>query len=317
MTNAENAADRGGRVIGLQERRLGKTVLRTYRAKLDLDEVLPNERQPRLGAKEDEELQRQIEANEGLFEPLLVEPHPDRPGKFRIIDGERRWTNSRILVGQGREQYRQLPVEVTDRTLTDEERLRVWIYIHRQRREWDAKEKEMVAYRLVELVGRAGAANILGISVRELDKLVDIFELSEKFTGLRDQGAAITWARELKGLSKKLVAPSVVEAVVRKVSQRRITNSKDLRKLRAILPDPVARAHFLSEEGDLESAMMRLGPAEKKAKSGLAGELDSAVEAMMRVPWTTLAELKGDPEILKKIDDAEELLKSLRKTLSS
>ncbi len=317
MTNAEDAAERGGRVIGLQERRLGKTVLRTYRTKLDLEDVLPNERQPRLGAKEDEELQRQIEANEGLFEPLLVEPHPDRAGKYRIIDGERRWTNSRILVGQGREQYRQIPVEVTDRTLTDEERLRVWIYIHRQRREWDAKEKEMVAYRLVELVGRAGAANILGISVRELDKLVDIFELSEKFTGLRDQGAAITWARELKGLSRKLVTPSVVEAVVRKVSQRRITNSKDLRKLRAILPDPVAREHFLSEDGDLELAMMRLGPAEKKAKSGLAGELDSAVDAMMRVPWTTLAELKGDPEILKKIDDAEALLKSLRKTLSS
>ena len=42
-----------------------------------------------------------------------------------------------------------------------------------------------------------------------------------------------------------------------------------------------------------------------------------AVEAMKRVPWTTLAELKGDPDILKRIDDAEALLKSLRKTLSS
>lgn len=316
MSIVEPNGDRG-RVIGLQERRLGKTILRTYRAKADLNDVLPNERQPRLGAKEDEELQRQIEANEGLFEPLLVEPHPDLPGKFRIIDGERRWTNSSILVSQGREQYRQIPVEITDRTLTDEERLRVWIYIHRQRREWDAKEKEMVAYRLVELVGRAGAANILGISVRELDKLVEIFELSEKFTGLREPGAAITWARELTGLSKKLITPSVVEAVVAKVSQRRITNSKDLRKLRSILPDPVARAHFLSADGDLDSAMMRLGPAAKKVKSGLAGELDSAVEAMKRVPWTTLAELKGDPDILKKIEDAEALLKSLRKTLSS
>ena len=29
---------------------------------------------------------------------------------------------------------------------------------------------------------------------------------------------------------------------------------------------------------------------------------------MKRVPWTALAELKGDPEILKKIDDAEALL---------
>lgn len=316
MTIAEPNGDRG-RVIGLQERRLGKTILRTYRAKADTDDVLPKERQPRLGAKEDEELQRQIEANEGLFEPLLVKPHPNLPGKFRIIDGERRWTNSSILVSQGREQYRQIPVEITDRTLTDEERLRVWIYIHRQRREWDAKEKEMVAYRLVELVGRAGAANILGISVRELDKLVEIFELSEKFTGLREPGAAITWARELTGLSKKLITRPVIEAVVAKVSQRRITNSKDLRKLRAILPDPVAREHFLSDDGDLDSAMLRLGPAAKKAKSGLAGELDSAVEAMKRVPWTTLAELKGDPDILKKIGDAEALLKSLRKTLTS
>jgi len=107
------------------------------------------ERQPRLGPKEDEELQRQIEANEGLFEPLLVEPHPEQQGKFRIIDGERRWTNSAALVSQGRDQYRQMPVEVTDRTLTDEERLRVWIYIHRQRKEWDAREKEMVLRVLV------------------------------------------------------------------------------------------------------------------------------------------------------------------------
>lgn len=305
-----------GRVVGLQERRLGRTVLRTYRTKVDIDDIVPNEKQPRLGPKEDDELQRQIEANEGLFEPLLVEPHPDLPGKFRIIDGDRRWTNSGILVARGREQYRQIPIEVTDRTLSEDERLRVWIYIHRQRKEWDAKEKEMVAYRLVDLVGRASAANILGITVRELDKLVEVFELSERFSGLRDPSSAITWARELMGVSKKLLTPSAIDAVVSKVNQKRITNSKDLRKLRAILPDPVAREHFLKDEGDLESASLRLAPS-KKEKKGLSGELDAAVEAMKRVPWTSLAELKGDPDILKKIDDAEALLKSLRKTLSS
>src|ERR1700736_5898009 len=87
--------------FGLQERRLGSTVLRTYRAKVDIEDVVPNERQPRLGPKEDEELQRQIEANEGIFEPLLVEPHPDIRGKYRIIDGDRRWTNSDVLVKRG------------------------------------------------------------------------------------------------------------------------------------------------------------------------------------------------------------------------
>jgi ParB family chromosome partitioning protein len=301
----------------LQERRLDRTILRTYRTTAALDDIVPNPKQPRMGPKEDDELQRQIEANEGLFEPLLVEPHPEFTGKYLIIDGDRRWTNCRILVNRGREQYRQVPVEVTDRTLSEEERFRVWIYIHRQRKEWDAKEKEMVAYRLVDLMGRASAANILGITVRELDKLVEVFEVSERFTALRDPSAAITWARELMGVSKKLLVPSVIDAVVRKVNEKRITNSKDLRKLRAILPDPVARAHFLSDSGDLESAQIRVREPEKRSNDGLLTDLEAAVQTMKNVPWTALQELKGDVNVLKKIDDAEKLLQSLRKALTS
>jgi ParB family chromosome partitioning protein len=303
--------------VGLQERRLDRTILRTYRTKMDLDELVPNPNQPRLGPKEDDELQRQIEANEGLFEPILVEPHPDLPGKYRIIDGDRRWTNSRILVERGREQYREIPVEVTDRTLSEDERLRVWIYIHRQRKEWDAKEKEMVAYRLVDLVGRASAANILGTTVRELDKFVEVFEISGRFTSLRDPSAAITWARELMGVSKKLLVPTVIDAVVKKVNEKRITNSKDLRRLRTILPDPVARAHFLSDAGDLDSAQLRVRPHEKKGNDGPFTDLETAIEAMKNVPWTALQELKGDSSVLKTIDEAEKLLRSLRKALTS
>jgi ParB family chromosome partitioning protein len=303
--------------VELQERRLDRTVLRTYRATVDLDELIPNPKQPRLGPKEDDELQRQIEANEGIFEPLLVEPHPELAGKYLIIDGDRRWTNSRILVEQGREQLRRIPVEITDRTLSEEERLRVWIYIHRQRKEWDAREKEMVAYRLVDLVGRPSAANILGITVRELDKLVEIYELSGRFTTLRDPSAAITWARELLGVSKKLLVPTVVDAVVKKVNEKRITNSKDLRKLRTILPDPVARAQFLNDSGDLESAELRIRPTDKKRDDEPISGLGAAVEAMRSVPWTTLQELKGDERLLRKLDEVESLLKSLRKALAS
>ena len=304
MKNPQVVPDRNN-VINLQERRLDRTVLRTYRTKADIDDIVPNEKQPRMGPKIDEELQRQIEANGGLFEPLLVEPHPDLPGKFRIIDGDRRWTNSQVLVEQGKEDYRQIPIEVTDRTLSEEDRLRVWIYIHRQRKEWDAKEKEMVAYRLVDMMGRSSAANILGITVRELDKLVDVFELSEKFTSLRDPSAAITWSRELMGVSKKLLTPTVIEAVVKKVNQKRITNSKDLRKLRTILPDPVARSQFLSDAGDLEVSDVAPGSAPKPVKGGLSGDLEAAVDAMKKVPFSTLQELKGDVDILKKIDEAE------------
>lgn len=304
------------KIVGIQDRRLGATVLRTYRAKFDIDDLIPNDRQPRHGSKEDEELQRQIEANDGIFEPLLVEPHPDQKDKFRIIDGERRWTNSRLLVEQGREQFRKVPVEVTDRVLSDEERLRVWIYIHRQRKEWDAREKEMVAYRLVELMGRASAANILGITVRDLDKLVEVFQLSKRFVTLRDRGAAITWARELMGVSKKLLTPSVIEAVVDKVNRKRVTNSKDLRKLRTILSDPIAKDNFLSPAGDLETAMLRVPPDVKKIDPDFIANLDSTVESVKQIPWGTLEELRGDTGIIKKIEYAEALLQSLRQTLS-
>jgi ParB family chromosome partitioning protein len=176
----------------------------------------------------------------------------------------------------------------------------------------------MVAYRLVDLVGRASAANILGISIRELDKLVTIFELSGRFDQLREPSAAITWARELMGLSKNLVTPSVVDAVVEKINQKRITNSKELRKLRVILRDPVAKAHFLSSEGDIESSMLRIAsPTQKKKSVGLLSEIDSVMDAITKLPWMSLEELKGNEELVQKLDEAQELIRTLRKNLST
>ncbi|HEX9986476.1 MAG TPA: ParB N-terminal domain-containing protein [Thermoanaerobaculia bacterium] len=297
-----------------QERRLGRTILRTYRDTRDLYDVVPNERQPRMGPKEDLELQRQIEANEGIFEPLLVEPHPDLEGKLRIIDGDRRWTNSKVLVeGQGKEEYRRIPLEITDRTLTDDERLRVWIYIHRQRKEWDAKEKEMVAYGLVDIVGRASAANILGITVRELDKLVDIYQLSEQLTNLAEPGASITWAREIKNINKALLTPTVMDTIVRKVNEKEITNSKDIRKLRLVLRDPVAKQKFV--DGDsIDAALDVLEPRENK-KGSLAGDIEELTHALKRHPWTTLVEKRGDADLLRQLEEAEKLLRELKKAL--
>ena len=300
------------------ERRLGRTILKTYRTTLDVDELLPNDKQPRLGPKRDEELQRQIESNEGIFEPLLVEPHPDHPGRFRIIDGDRRWTNCRVLVDEfKKDQFRKIPVEVTDRPLTDEERLRVWIYIHRQRKEWDAKEKEMVAYSLVNIVGRASSANILGITVRELDKLVDIYQLSEKLTNIAEPGASITWAREIKNLNKNLLTPTVLATIIRRVSDKEITNSKEIRKLRQILKDPVAREEFLSNEGSIDASFKKLGPVPKKKAQGLLAEIEELNQALQRHPWTSLAQLKHDPEAIKRIEETEKLLKELKKALTS
>ncbi|MDW9775765.1 hypothetical protein GOA89_28885 [Sinorhizobium meliloti] len=60
--------------------------------------------------------------------------------------------------------------------------------------------------------------------------------------------------------------PSIVEAVVKKVKDKRITNFKDLRKLRSILPEPVARAHFLSDAGGSQFCNVASGTHREEAK---------------------------------------------------
>src|SRR5207248_5493680 len=83
-----------------------------------------------------------------------------------------------------------------------------------------------------------------------------------------------------------------------------------------LLPDPVARAYFLSDSGDLESAQLRIRPEQRSDDQPLS-ELGAAIEAMKSVSWTALRELKGDEKVLKKLDEAEDLLRSLRKALAS
>ena len=106
----------GENVVSLQERRLDRTVLRTYRKTADIDDIVPNTNQPRLGPKKDDEFQRQIEANGGLFEPLLVEPHPELPGNsgsLTAIAGGRipasLWNAARRNIARFRLRLRTVP----------------------------------------------------------------------------------------------------------------------------------------------------------------------------------------------------------------
>ena len=214
---------------------------------------------------------------------------------------------------QKKEEYRRIPLEITDRTLTDDERLRVWIYIHRQRKEWDAKEKEMVAYGLVDIVGRASAANILGVTVRELDKLVDVYQLSEKLTNLPEPGASITWAREIKNINKSLLTPTILDTIVQKVNDKEITNSKDIRKLRVVLRDPVAKQKFADGQS-LDAVMDAIAPPDN-AKGTLAGDIQQLTDALKRHSWTTLVDNRGDARLLEQVEEAERLLRDLKKVL--
>ena len=79
----------------------------------------------------------------------------------------------------------------------------------------------------------------------------------------------------------------------------------------------MAKEEFLREEGTIEGAIQRVAPSEgKQASNGLGHDIASLVESVKRYPWTTLESLRGDPAVLKRIDDAEKVLKDLKHILA-
>ena len=110
--------------------------------------------------------------------------------------------------------------------------------------------------------------------------------------------------------------PTITDSIIRKINEQEITNSKDIRKLRLILKDPVAKEAFVSAGGTIDSALRGLAPAPTKKPHGLLGDIEQISESLQRHPWTTLITLKGNSELLRKLEDTEKLLKELRKALS-
>ena len=317
-----------------QPRTFGRDILETRRGTATLDDVGPNPNQPRQGPKADPQLKSEILENGGIFEPLLVEPHPEISDVYRIIDGERRYTNSEEIVkdlkaeGAPQEEidrYYQLPVEIIKRTLTDEERYRVWVYIHRQRKEWTRREKEMVAYSLVMHMDRARAAAVLGISVRELDKTVAVYQTSQKLTGLKDPDAAITWAREINNVSPRYRTPEVEAALIRKINAGKMINSKDVRELRRIAPDERALEEFLSDSGTISSAKDKFPQENVTTKpssnakanygQGMITDIQSFADQLGRYSWEDLEDMREDPAVIAAISEAETKLTRLREAV--
>ena len=305
-----------------QERRLGAVLLRVYQTTVDIDNIYPNPEQPRFGPKIDAELRKQIEENQGIFEPLLVEPHPEYGnGKYLIIDGERRWTNLKVLVeNEKKENFREVPMVVTEKNLTKEQRLRVWVYIHRQRKEWSAKEKEGVACRLVEETNRVTAASILGITVKELDKLVETYLLSKRMESLPDPDASISYAREIMNLASKHRTDDLVNAIVKKVNEGFITTSKEIRDLRKVLKSEEAKKEFLRDDTSLKSVLSKLPSEDEKRQEkygeGLLKDVDSFIRELRTYPHLDLVKLRANQTIMSKLDECKEVIEEFKKSLA-
>ena len=307
---------------GKREIPLGPVRLVVRQANVHINDVYPNPEQPRYGPKDDDELHRSIQENGGIFIALLVEPHPEHKGKYQIIDGERRWISLKSLAEEKADgRFEIIPVDVTDRTLSIEERLRAWVYIHQQRKEWTVKEKERTAYKLIQIVGRVSAASILGISVREVDVLKEIFELSEEITGLSDPDASISYAREIRKIATYLRPPDVESVIIAKINQGLIKTSKDIRLLRKILKDDDAKREFMKEGSTAADALRTIVPPSGKEDGknrygqSIAEDLKTFSDSLSKYSWTALKSIRNRDDLLTRIKQCHTLLSELEEVL--
>ena len=77
----------------------------------------------------------------------------------------------------------------------------------------------------------------------------------------------------------------------------------------------MAKQEFLSG-GTIESSLGKLGPMHAKKSQGIAADIDALSESIKHYSWTALSEMRGDPLVLKRIEEAERVLRELRKALS-
>lgn len=113
-----------------------------------VEQLHPNRWQPRQTFDETavRELADSIREN-GLLQPILVRRHPERPGAFEIVAGERRWRAAQLA------KLHQVPVLVRD--LSDVQTLELALVENVQREDLNALEEAEAYQRLVEEFGHS------------------------------------------------------------------------------------------------------------------------------------------------------------------
>lgn len=299
----------------------GVQVKLSQRTDIPLENIAPNGEQPRRGVKADEELRKNIEVTGTLINPVLLEPIDGEEGKYMLIDGERRWESYKALSAvQKKSEFAKIPSQIVDRPLNISERLRIWVSIHRQRKDWSAKEKEAVAYDLVKFVGIEEAQAILGVSMTEVRKLVDAMELAQRMPQDQEFSAQISYAREIRSLAKPYRNnDKLVNRIIQRIDKGEITTSKSIRDLKQIFAEPTACEVFLKEDSSLKDVWVALPKAKPEGPSGREGltqSVSSLLHYLKTLPAVEIDSLKRDASFLSQIDQCQSALKSIQKMVS-
>jgi ParB family chromosome partitioning protein len=257
-----------------------------------IEHLHPGRFQPRrrFDAKELSALAQSIRIN-GMLQPILVRPHPTRPGEYEIVAGERRW--------RAAQEATLHEVPVVERVLDDRAALELAILENVQRADLTPIEEAEGYRRLIEEFGHTQEllATELGKSRSHVTNLLRLLALPEPVRAMIDEGALTAGhARALSGradasqLAKKIVAEGLsvreVEALVSPADPA--AGRRKARGAGSGKKAPGKDADTRALERDLTSRLgMRVSIEHKGAKGGSVSiryndldELDGLIEKL-------------------------------------
>lgn len=175
---------------------------------LPIEVLEPGDFQPRGPIAEDSlrELAASIEAR-GILQPLLARPHPDKPGRYQLIAGERRWRAAQLA------RLHEVPVLV--RALEDGEALAAALVENLQRADLNAVEEAEGYRRLQREFGSTQdeLAQAVGKSRSHVANTLRLLSLPDEVKSLLEDGSltagharALLGARDPVGLARTVIA---------------------------------------------------------------------------------------------------------------
>ncbi len=173
---------------------------------LPVEQLHPNRWQPRQVFEETavRELADSIREN-GLLQPILVRRHPQRPGEFEIVAGERRWRAAQLA------RLHHVPVLIRD--LSDVQTLELALVENVQREDLNPLEEAEAYRRLVEEFGHSQEvlARAVGKSRSHVANTLRLLSLPETVKAFLADG------RLSAGHARAVLGVKDPEAVARKV----------------------------------------------------------------------------------------------------
>tara|TARA_R110000824_G_scaffold4392_2_gene21252 strand:+ start:911 stop:1789 length:879 start_codon:yes stop_codon:yes gene_type:complete len=171
-----------------------------------IEKLHPGRYQPRrnMGEAELQDLAQSIREL-GVLQPILVREHPDRPGDYEIIAGERRWRAAQLA------QLHEVPVLV--KVLSNKETLEVALVENLQREDLSPLEEAVGLQRLMDEFGHTqeALAKAVGKSRSHVANMLRLLGLPDVVKAMVDKGELSA------GHARALLSATAPEALARQV----------------------------------------------------------------------------------------------------